>query len=226
MSGALLFARFFARFVACCVRGGICPGGRLFCGKGMMMLSMDFFARRMLRPLAVLVLPLGVFFASAAPASADGAVADRVLVSRGTPVAVTPYAREPLKVVQEKAEDGDGAAELELGLRYVLGSDGVRNVTAGVEWIRKAADRGIPQAEHELGSLYLMGVGVAQSDTMAVRWYERAANQGYAPSQTALGFAYEEGAGVQKDPELAAYWFEKAAAQHNGIAVESLEGGM
>lgn len=181
------------------------------------MLSMKFSGRQVSALMAFLILPCCVFFMSSPMALADGAAA---------PVAVTSYAQQPLKLVQEKATDGDGSAELELGLRYVFGSDGVKNVPLGVSWINKAALKGIPQAEHEMGSLYLMGIGVAQSNVMAVAWYRKAAIQGYAPSQTAMGYAYEEGAGVPQDADLARYWFDKAAAQGNGIAVESLEGGM
>lgn len=181
------------------------------------MLSMIFSGRPVARLMTFLVLPLCVFFVSSPVALAN---------DRAAPVAVTSYAQQPLTLVQEKAADGDGSAELELGLRYVFGSDGVKDVPLGVSWIKKAADKGIPQAEHELGSLYLMGVGVVQSNVMAVAWYRKAAIQGYAPSQTALGYAYEEGAGVPQNAELAGYWFDKAAAQGNGIAVESLEGGM
>lgn len=183
----------------------------------MMMLSVTFSGWPVSRLVAFLVLPCCMFFASAPAVLAN---------DRAAPVAVTSFADQPLKLVQEKAVDGDGSAGLELGLRYVFGSDGVKNVPLGVSWIKKAADQGIPQAEHEMGSLFLMGVGVAQSDVMAVQWYRKAAVQGYAPSQTALGYAYEEGAGVPQNAELARYWFDKAAAQGNGIAVESLEGGM
>lgn len=188
-----------------------------------MMLSMKWFCRRVSGVMTVLVLACCVFFALLAQAFAGDAP---VPAAPFVPAVVTPYAGQAFKLVEEKAQDGDGAAELELGLRYVLGYDGVKDIPAGVAWIQKAADRGIPQAEHELGSLYLMGVGVPQSDVLSAQWYRRAAIQGYAPSQTALGYAYEEGAGVRKDPELARYWFEKAAAQHNAIAVESMGGGM
>lgn len=182
-----------------------------------MMLSMSFWYRRGSGLLAAVLLPCSVLFMAADPALAEPSVDSHV---------VTPYAQQTLKAVQDKAQDGDGTAELELGLRYVKGSDGVKNVPLGVEWIKKAAERSIPQAEHEMGSLYLMGIGVPQSNVMAVEWFRRAAIQGFAPSQTALGFAYEEGAGVPKDAELARYWFEKAAAQKSGIAAESLSGGM
>ena len=183
----------------------------------MMVLSMIFSGRAVSRLTAFLVLPFCVFLACGGAALARDVAA---------PVAVTSYAQQPLKLVQEKAADGDGAAGLELGLRYVFGSGGVRNVPLGVSWIKRAAEMGIPQAEHEMGSLFLMGVGVVQSDVLAAQWYRKAAIQGYAPSQTALGYAYEEGAGVPQNAERARYWFDKAAAQGNGIAVESLEEGM
>ncbi|WP_051347013.1 tetratricopeptide repeat protein [Oxalobacter paraformigenes] len=168
---------------------------------------------------AVFLLPCCVFFVGAPSGNAQ------TVLPADVP-AVTRYADAPLALVKERARDGEDAAELELGLRYVLGSDGVRNVPAGVKWIGMAAKKGMPQAEHEFGSLYLMGVGVPQSDALAVQWFRKAAIQGYAPSQTAMGFAYENGAGVPRNPEKAAYWFDKAASQGNGIAEESVEGGM
>lgn len=139
---------------------------------------------------------------------------------------MTRYADVPVRLVREKAQAGDEVAQLELGLRYLHGIEGVRDVPAGVRWIEKAASSGMPQAEHELGALYQMGIGVPRDAQRAVEWFRKAAIQGYAPSQTALGFAYENGTGVKQNGEKAAYWFEKAAASGDGIARESVEAGM
>ena len=72
----------------------------------------------------------------------------------------TLYADVPLQEVRARAESGEDAAELELGLRLLMGRDGVRDVPAGVSWISRAAEKGMPHAEYELGALYAMGVGV------------------------------------------------------------------
>ena len=165
---------------------------------------------------AVFLLPCCLFWGAALTTGAQE-------IGQADIAPVTLYADAPFSVVVEKAKDGVDSAQLELGLRYVIGYEGVRNVPAGVYWIEKAAKRGMPQAEHELASLYLLGVGVPQRDTQAVEWFRKAAIQGYAPSQTALGFAYENGAGVPRNPDKAAFWFDKAAAQGNGIALESVQ---
>ena len=139
---------------------------------------------------------------------------------------VTLYADVPLRAVRARAESGEDAAELELGLRLLMGRDGVRDVPAGVSWISRAAEKGMPQAEYELGALYAMGVGVPCDAAKAAVWFRRAAIQGYAPAQSALGFAYENGSGVPRDAERAAYWLEKAAASGNGIAREAVDDGV
>ena len=74
----------------------------------------------------------------------------------------TLYADVPLQEVRARAESGEDAAELELGLRLLMGRDGVRDVPAGVSWISRAAEKGMPHAEYELGALYAMGVGVGE----------------------------------------------------------------
>ena len=138
----------------------------------------------------------------------------------------TLYADVPLQEVRARAESGEDAAELELGLRLLMGRDGVRDVPAGVSWISRAAEKGMPHAEYELGALYAMGVGVPCDAAKAAVWFRRAAIQGYAPAQSALGFAYENGSGVPRDAEKAAYWLDKAAASGNGIALEGVDDGL
>ncbi len=165
----------------------------------------------------------GGVHAEAVPEPVRGAVqAGPVAGAQG----MTRYANVPVRFVREKAQAGDEVAQLELGLRYLHGIEGGRDVPAGVRWIEKAASSGMPQAEHELGALYQMGIGVPRDAQRAVEWFRKAAIQGYAPSQTALGFAYENGTGVERNGEKAAYWFEKAAASGDGIARESVEAGM
>lgn len=138
----------------------------------------------------------------------------------------TQYADVSMTLLQKKAQAGDEVAQLELGLRYLRGYEGIQDVIAGVMWIRRSASSGMPQAEHELGALYQMGIGVPRDAHLAVEWFRRGALQGYAPSQTALGFAYENGIGVERDLKKAAYWFGKASASGNGVATESVEAGM
>lgn len=92
-----------------------------------------------------------------------------------------------LRLVREKAQAGDEVAQLELGLRYLHGIEGVRMCRPGCGGSKRRHRRGCRQAEHELGALYQMGIGVPRDAQRAVEWFRKAAIQGYAPSQTAAG---------------------------------------
>ena len=60
---------------------------------------------------------------------------------------MTRYADVPVRLVREKAQAGDEVAQLELGLRYLHGIEGVRDVPAGVRWIEKAAGGAVPDGD-------------------------------------------------------------------------------
>ena len=78
------------------------------------------------------------------------------------------------------AEQGDPAAQCDLGRAYFMG-EGVReDETQGVAWFRKAADQGEPFAQYMLGLCHEKGRGVAVDDAAAARWYRKAAGQDIA----------------------------------------------
>ena len=104
--------------------------------------------------------------------------------------------------------------QCQLGIRYLLGTDGVdRDVAEAVNWFRKAAEQGHPGGQHELGFRYRYGEGVPQDTKEAVKWFRSAAEQGLAPAQCELGLCYLHGIGVPKDFEKSVEWFRKAAEQ-------------
>ena len=110
----------------------------------------------------------------------------------------------------ERAEQGDAAAQNELGSRYYAGRGVERDDEAAARWIRLAAAQGYAPAQYNLGLLHFRNRGVAGDDAEAARWYRAAAEQGYAPAQAGLGYLYIYGAGVDEDQVLAYMWIELA----------------
>jgi TPR repeat protein len=110
----------------------------------------------------------------------------------------------------ERAEQGDRAAQNELGSRYYAGRGVEQDAAEAARWIRLAAAQGYAPAQYNLGLLHFRNRGVAGSDAEAARWYRAAAEQGYAPAQAGLGYLYIYGAGVEEDHMLAYMWIELA----------------
>lgn len=110
------------------------------------------------------------------------------------------------------AEQGDAAAQFNLGLTYGLAQD----YAEAVKWYRKAAEQGYAQAQHNLGAIYDNGSGVPQNYAEAVKWYRRAADQGHASAQKELGNMYAYGLGVPQDYVQAHKWYNLAAAHDPG----------
>ena len=112
--------------------------------------------------------------------------------------------------LRERAEQGDPAAQNEIGSRYYAGRGVERDDAEAARWIRLAAAQGYAPAQYNLGLLHFRNRGVAGSDAEAARWYRAAAEQGYAPAQAGLGYLHVYGAGVDEDHVLAHMWLELA----------------
>ena len=81
------------------------------------------------------------------------------------------------------AEQGNAAAQDNLGDCYYYGRGVEQNYTEAVKWYRKAAEQGYAVAQNILGLCYYYGRGIEQSYTEAVKWYRKAAEQGHANAQ-------------------------------------------
>lgn len=115
----------------------------------------------------------------------------------------------PLDRLTARAEAGDTAAELEVGLRYL---DGPQKDAAGaLHWITLAAVHGQAVAQYRLALLYAAGTGTAKDAARALQWYEAAALQGNRKAMHDLGISYAQGLGTAKNPTEAARWFSRAA---------------
>ena len=79
--------------------------------------------------------------------------------------------------VQERAEQGDAAAQYNLGIMYRDGKGVLQDDTQAVAWFRQAVDQGNAEAQSNLGGMYSLGAGVPQDDVEAHKWYNLAASR-------------------------------------------------
>ena len=119
------------------------------------------------------------------------------------------------QITKLSAEQGDAAAQYNLGNMYRRGEGVPLNVVEAVKWYRLAAEQGYANAQFNLGFAYANGYGVPQNAAEAAKWYRLAAEQGYAIAQLNLGGMYATGRGVPQDYLAAYVWFSVAATQGN-----------
>ena len=111
------------------------------------------------------------------------------------------------------AEQGDAAAQFDLGDRYFNGEGVPQDYGEALRWYRLAADQGHASAQASLGFMYRSGEGVPQDYGEALRWYRLAADQGDASAQVSFGFMYGNGEGVPQDYGEALRWYRLSANQ-------------
>ena len=126
-----------------------------------------------------------------------------------------------LAEVRRAAEDGDAAAQAELGDVYWHGGGVDQDYREAISWYRRAAEQGNVGGQLGLGTAYWEGVGVPQDHAEAARWLRLAAEQGDPGGQFGLGSAYWNGLGVPQDHIEAHMWFNLAGAQGNEGAVRA-----
>ena len=117
-----------------------------------------------------------------------------------------------LRLLRPLAEQGNAAAQFNLGHMYANGRGVPNDDVQAVKWFRLAAEQGYADAQVILGLMYAYGRGVPKDDVQAVKWYRLAAEKGYAQAQAILGFMYANGRGVPKDYVLAYMWANLGAA--------------
>ncbi|MBI5686400.1 MAG: sel1 repeat family protein [Verrucomicrobia bacterium] len=76
------------------------------------------------------------------------------------------------------AEQGDAAAQYNLGWRYADGRGVPTDKTEAVKWYRKAAEQNHPDAQAHLGYCYYTGTGVEKDWAEAYKWEDLARAQG------------------------------------------------
>ena len=128
-----------------------------------------------------------------------------------------------LKGFRFHAEQGDIAAQTNLGILYANGWGVARNDADAVRWYRKAAQQGYANAQTNLGVMYDNGRGVRQNLGEALRLYRLAAGQGEPYAQNTLGNMYANGRGVARSDKEAERWYRKAAEQGHADAQASVK---
>lgn len=119
------------------------------------------------------------------------------------------------------AEQGDGFAQLNLGVMYDLGEGVPKDHQEANKWYKLAAEQDIAQAQYNLGYAYNKGQGVPQDHQEANEWYRLAAEQGHTSAQTNLGYMYGQGLGVLQDNVLAHMWYNLSAANGSDLGGEN-----
>lgn len=123
-----------------------------------------------------------------------------------------------LQAFKPLAEQGNAAAQVNLGNLYMKGLGVTQSYPMARRWYRSAADQGERIAQSKLGILFYHGLGVEKDPAEAARWFQKAADQGVASAQSILGTLYAEGDGVPKDPARAYYWYTLAEEQGDAEA--------
>lgn len=123
-----------------------------------------------------------------------------------------------VQTVINQAEQGDIAAQYDLGSRYMWGDahSGVqRDFSQAAIWFKKAADQGYSGAQLSIALLYKKGKGVNKSNTKAFHYIKLASDQGDSCGQKDLGEMYSQGLGVARDSQKALELFQMAAVKRN-----------
>jgi len=113
-----------------------------------------------------------------------------------------------LQLWRPLAEQGNGAAQYQVGILYAEGTGVEASDLIAAAWFQRAANQGVAVAQYNLGVSYAEGLGVPKDDATAAKWFRRAADQGMAYAQLNLGLLYSAGRGVPQDNVEAVKWLE------------------
>ncbi|HFB4418182.1 TPA: tetratricopeptide repeat protein [Neisseria gonorrhoeae] len=78
----------------------------------------------------------------------------------------------------QAAEQGNAAAQFNLGVMYENGQGVRQDYVQAVQWYRKASEQGDVQAQYNLGLMYYDGRGVRQDLALAQEWLGKACQNG------------------------------------------------
>ncbi len=113
---------------------------------------------------------------------------------------------------QPLAEQGNAAAQHNLGTLYNYGLGRDKDLVEAAGWYRRAAQRGNANAQTKIGIFLAQGLGLAQDYAKAAGWFREAAEQHHPEAQYNLGILYATGSGVAQDRVQALMWLSLAHA--------------
>jgi len=118
-----------------------------------------------------------------------------------------------MRLIRPVAEQGNTAAQYNLGTMYYNGEGTRRDYAEALKWYRMAAEHGDVESARRVGFMYANGQGVPRGDAEALKWYRLAADRGDAEAQNNLGVIYSDGKGIPPNLVEATKWFKVAAAR-------------
>ena len=119
---------------------------------------------------------------------------------------------EEVADLRRLAEQGDAAAQYDLGLAYRCGGGVPKDYVEAARWFRLAAEQGDVTAQFILGSMYDSSNIGPMDCAEAVKWWRLAAEQGHVDAQCFLGLMYMNGEGVPKNYIEAYKWLSLSKA--------------
>ena len=109
-----------------------------------------------------------------------------------------------LRLWSRIAEQGDAAAQYNVGVIYYNGLGVDRNFVEALRWYRMSGEQQYSLSEFRLGDMYFWGQGMTRDAVSARRWYRRAAEQGHLSAQLKLATMYLDGLGGDRNTTKAA----------------------
>ncbi len=109
-----------------------------------------------------------------------------------------------------RANEGDPAAQQELGFRYFLGKGFRTDTVKAAYWIERAADQNMPIAQYNLGVFLNNGWGVQWNPFKAYERFKAAAKDSLPEGEFAYGLFYVDNLVVPRDLTKAYHWLSLA----------------
>ena len=104
---------------------------------------------------------------------------------------------------QNYAEQGNAAAQFNLGVMYATGEGVPEDAAEAVRWYRLAAEQGDATAQFNLGVMYANGKGVPEDAAEAVRWYRLAPSRVTPPRSSTSGSCTPPARACPRTPRVA-----------------------
>ncbi len=148
---------------------------------------------------------------SATPLGTRALVADATTTASDLIQATPTRSRSTEDLLLELAQNGQAAAQHEMGTRLLEGRNMPRDPAQALNWFRKSAEQNYAPAQYRLGTLFEKGIGVTADSKDAALWYGRAAEAGHVRAMHNLGVLLADGIDGKPDYVGAARLFRKAA---------------
>jgi TPR repeat protein len=98
----------------------------------------------------------------------------------------------PNKWFRLAAEQGESAAQANLGYMYANGYGVPEDDAEAIKWVRLAAEQGYAKAQNDLGLMYVRGEGVPENIVMAYVWWSVSTAQGDEDAKANRDMAKDE----------------------------------